>query len=451
MRKKSLLAAGIALGAGAYIATRRRSPRAVHQSGPNIVILGAGFAGLAVAEKLSSSRLATRIIVLDQHNYQLFTPLLYEAATCGIIPYDAALPVREWTSSRGIVFRQAEVAAIDMEERSITFSNDEHISYDNLVVALGSTTNFFGNDSAREHAFPLKTMEDGIALRNHVIDTLEQAATEKDPRVRGELLTYVVVGGGATGVETAGALAALLRQLIPRNYPVLRGILWRVVVLESEGKLLGHMNNEMAAIALRELKAVGVEVRLNTRADEVAADHVKIGGEIINTQTVIWATGVRVPEVVSQMAAEHSHGGSVVVNEFLQIKGHPEAYAIGDNAHFVDPETQKPVPLLAATAMQQGKVAALNIIRALQGRPLRAFHYHNLGNVVSVGQRSGVAEIGGKIISGFSGWLAWRVVHLARLTSTRNKLATALDWSVGYFYEGDTARLDVKPASRAAA
>ncbi len=451
MRNKSLIAAGLALGAGGYLVARA-TPRSVPRSGPSVLILGAGFGGLAAAEKLSSLACRrARITVLDRHNYQLFTPLVYQAATCGIVPYDAALPIRQWTTSQGILFRQATVAAIDLQARAVRLEGGEQVGYDYLVVALGTTTNFFGNRSAREHAYPLKTMEDGIAIRNHILDTLEQAAATNDYRRRGELLTYVVVGGGATGVETAGAIAALLTRLIPRNYPVLRGARWRVLVLESECKLLGHMSDEMAKIALRELKSGGVEVRLSTRAEQVTAEDVKTGaGEVIRTRTVIWATGVRVPDVVSHLDAEHSHGGSVTVNEFLQVKGHPEAYAIGDNAHFVDPRSHKPVPLLAATAMQQGKAAAANIARALRARPQRPFHYRNLGNVVSVGQRSGVAEIGGRIISGFAGWLAWRVVHLARLTSTRNQLATALDWTVGYFYEGDTARLDVQPRPKAA-
>ncbi len=398
MRNKSLIAAGVVFGAGAYVLSHPASPRPVSSSGPRVLILGAGFGGLAVAEKLGSlAGRRARITVLDRHNYQLFTPLLYQAATCSIVPYDAALPVREWTSSHGIVFRQAGVAAIDLEGRAVRLDDGERVGYDYLVVALGSTTNFFGDESAREHAYPLKTMEDGIAIRNHIIDTLEQAAATEHSATRSELLTYVVVGGGATGVETAGAIAALLQRLIPRNYPVLHGARWRVVVLESEGKLLGHMNDDMAKIALRELTAAGVEVRLSTRAEQVTAEDVRTGtGEVIRTQTVIWATGVRVPDVVSQLNAEHSHGGSVTVNEFLQIKGHPEAYAIGDNAHFVDPQSHKPVPLLAATAMQQGNAAAVNVARALRARAQRPFHYRNLGNVVSVGQRSGVAEIGGR-------------------------------------------------------
>jgi NADH dehydrogenase len=263
-------------------------------------------------------------------------------------------------------------------------------------------------------------------------------------------MTYVVVGGGATGVETAGAIAGLLRLVIPTDYPSLRAVEWKVVILEAGPKLLGHMSHEMARLALAEMKNAGVEIRLNTRAASVTGDQVATdSGEILRTRSVIWAAGVRVPDVISAMPTKHGHHGSIVVDEYLRISGDSHAYAIGDNAHFVNPQTGKPVPLLAATAMQQGETTGANIVRTLRNKPLRSFRYRNLGNVVSVGRRSGVAEIGGRVIGGFAGWVAWRVVHVARLTSMRNQLATALDWTVGYFYDVDTARLDLT-AKRAA-
>ncbi len=456
MRKRNVVFAAAAAGAGAYwVAKNIRKPLPASPSGPHVVILGAGFGGLATAGKLVRSRRGIRITIVDRHNYHLFTPLLYQAATCGIVPSDAVFPVREWTGRHGVSFRQATVTGIDLD-RKIVHLDSGGLAYDVLVVALGSTTNFFGNQSASTHALPLKTMEDGVAIRGHIIDTLEQASATIDLSARRDLLTYVVVGGGATGVETAGAIAGLMSQLVPAEYPNLRREDGRVVLLEAGSKLLGHMSAEMAAVALRELNNAAVEVRLNTRADEISGDGIvaqNVGDSSalhIAARTVIWTTGVRVVDVVAEIAADHSHGGSIVVDQFLKVQGRNDVYAIGDNAHFVDPQTHRPVPLLAATAMQQGEAVATNIGRGLRGAAQKAFVYRDLGNVVSVGPRSGVARVGGRIFAGFTGWLMWRVVHIARLTTTRNKLAAALDWTVGYFYDADTARLEVRPTSKAA-
>jgi NADH dehydrogenase len=452
MKKTSLAAWGAgALGGYAMLRLLISGPVELPASsrGAHIVILGAGFGGLAAASRLSRFADQLCISVIDQHNYHLFTPMLYQAATCGIVPSDAAIPVRRWSGQKRLRFRQGTVQQIDLDKKTIHLSHSD-LRYDFLVLALGSTTNFFGNDSARRNALPLKTLEDGVLVRNHVIDTLEAAAVSSDAQQRRDLLTYVVVGGGATGVETAGALAGLLREVLRTDYPVLRGEQWRVILLDAAPKLLGHMGEEMASIALRELKAAGVTVRLKTRAEEVTAEYVvTASGEKISSRTVIWATGVRAPEVVTSVAASHSHHGSILVDEYLRIQGRTDAYAIGDNAEFVDPGSKKPVPLLAAAAMQQGEAAAENIVRQLRGRPQKPFHYRNLGNVVSVGTRSGVAQFGGKVLSGFTGWLAWRAVHLARITNMRNQLATALDWTMGYFYDVDTARLDLGPTKAA--
>lgn len=455
MKKKTLVAAGAAASVGAYwMAKKVRAAKRPSRTAPHVVILGAGFGGLTTASKLMRvARGRVRVTIVDRHNYHLFTPLLYQAATCGIVPYDAVFPVRQWTGRHGVQFRQATVTRIDFENKTVHLDSG-NISYDFLVIALGSTTNFFGNQSASAHALPLKTMEDGIAIRARIVDTLETATAASDKRH--ELLTYVVVGGGATGVETAGAIAGLLSELIPADYPSLRREEARIILLESGSKLLGHMTKEMADAALGELRNAAVDVRLNTRATEITGDWVKADNSgdgsslCFPAHTVIWTTGVRVPDIVAQISTSHSHGGSVVVDQYLRLGGRRDVYAIGDNAHFVDSQTHTPVPLLAATAMQQGETAATNIARAIRGTRQRPFRYRDLGNVVSVGPRAGVARIGNKVIRGFAGWLIWRVVHVARLTSTRNKIAAALDWTVAYFYDADTARLDVEPKSKAA-
>lgn len=450
MKRSTILALGAGSLAGFAAARTYESSRKVRLSaaGKHVVILGGGFGGLSAASKLTElAGDQLQITLVDQHNYHLFTPMLYQVATCGVVPYDVAIPLRSFTGPRGIRFRRATVQNVDFDRRSVKADSGE-ITYDYLIVAMGSTTNYFGNESAREHTLPLKSLEGGVAVRNHVIDCLEQAAqiTNKDEQRR--LLTFVVIGGGATGVETAGALADAVRNLIPRRYPTLNRNDSRVIVIEAGPKLLGHMKREMAQIALRELKNAGVEVWLNTRAKNVSNGNIETeSGQSISAATVLWATGIRASDVVSDLKANHGRGGSIAVNEFLQTS-HPEVFAIGDNA--AAESGSKSVPALAAAAMQEGHAAATNIIRVLQNKSPIRFRYKDLGSVVSVGHRVGVAEIAGRVVGGFSGWLAWRVVHLARITSFRNKLATVLDWSTGYFYDVDTARLEVTARDKAA-
>ena len=451
MKRSTILAlgAGGLAGFAAARACKKGHKARLSSTGKQVVILGGGFGGLSAASKLiEMAGGQLRITLVDQHNYHLFTPMLYQVATCGVVPYDVAIPLRSFTGPRGICFRRATVQNVDFEKK-IVQTDAGAVTYDYLVIALGSTTNYFGNESAREHTLPLKSLEGGLAVRNHMIDCLEQAAqiTNKDEQKK--LLTFVVIGGGATGVETAGALADAVRNLIPRRYPTLNKNDNRVIVIEAGSKLLGHMKSEMAQIALQELKKAGVEVWLNATAKNVSKGNIETeAGQSISAATVVWATGIRANDVVSEIKTDHGKGGSLTVNEFLQIPGHAEVFAIGDNA--AAESRDESVPALAAGAMQEGHAAARNIIRMLQNKEPIRFRYKDLGSVVSVGHRVGVAEIAGRVIGGFSGWLAWRVVHLARITSFRNKLATVLDWSTGYFYDVDTARLEVESREQAA-
>jgi NADH:quinone reductase (non-electrogenic) len=354
--------------------------------------------------------------------------------------------LRQGTGRKGVDFRRANVSGVDFSGRRVLLDDGE-VAFDYLVIALGSTTSFFGNEAARQHAFPLKQLEDGIAIRNRVVDMLEQASTTTDSALRASMLTFVIVGGGSTGVETAGALADLLQRIIPADYPELDVHQIRVLVVDTEPKLLGHMSSRMAEVALRELRNMGVEVRLNTTAGAVEAGRVTLSdGETVSAQTIIWATGVQAPEVVAKLDLPHGPKGSLLVDEYLQVRERLGIYAVGDSAHIENRRTHEPVPLLAATAEQEGRAVARNIARSLSGRRQRPFRYIDLGNVVALGHSSGVALIGGVLIDGFAGWLGWKLVHLAKITSFRNKLATALDWTMGYLYDDDTARLEIEPA-----
>ncbi len=448
-------AAGI-IGAGVYVALKasqlRRMPQAPSPEGPRIVILGGGFAGLTAARSLRR-RLGDRgkILLIDRHNYHLFTPLLYQVAACGVDPYDVAYPLRQFAGRQGVAFRSSTVTGIDLDTRRIHLEGGEE-QYDYLIIALGSTTNYFDNQSAREHALSMKSLEEGVALRNRVLEMLEQAAASSDPAERQLQLTFVIVGGGATGVEMAAALADLLHQAVAIDYPNLKPTRPQVVVVESEAKLLGHMSDAMAAVALDRLRAKGVQVWLNTKAKEVGPDYLETeGGQRLGARTIIWAAGIRAPDVVAGIKAPHGRGGSLLVDRYLQVEGYSGVFAVGDNAHAGRPDGKHSVPLVAQAAVQEGEAVAENVARAIEGRPQKPFHYRELGNVVSIGQGQGVAEIGGIVMDGLFGNLFYRLVHLARITGFRNRLATAVEWGVGSIYGEDTTLLDLVPAREAQA
>jgi len=438
----------VAAGAGAYAAARveqgrmrRRLAARAPAGAPRVVVLGGGFAGLQAVKDLAA-RLAgrARIVLVDRRNYFLFTPMLYQAAMGGVTFRDIVHPLRRLVARGGAQFCRAEVEGVDFNARRVRLDSGE-LAYDYLVVALGSTTNYFGNDAVRAHTLPLKQIEDAIAIRNRLVDMLEDAAIENDPAKRRAMLTVAVVGGGATGVETAAACAALFRRIIPRDYSNLDAREARVVLVEATPKLLGHMGAEIASIALAELRKMGVEVLLNVSAQSAGPGVLTLsGGRAIEAGTIVWATGVKAPEAVARMEAPHGPGGSLAVDEFLRAPGCAGVYAAGDSAYIAG------LPLLAAVAMQQGEAVARNIARAIEGRKPVAFRYRNYGEVISLGPKAGAAEVRGTVINGLAGWFMWRVVHLARLTSFRNKAASALDWTAGYITEQDTTRLEVKPS-----
>lgn len=441
------LAAGAAgLAAYALIRATRSGqppPSARARTGPRIVVLGAGFAGLAAARKLSVGAPDARILLVDQHNFHLFTPPLFQVATSAVDPYDIASPVRAFASGRGIEFRQGTVTGIDFPAKEVCIA-DGTLHYDHLIIALGSTSNFFGNHAAEQHAFPLKSLGDALTLRHHVLAVLDRASRASSAEERQALLTFALVGGGSTGVETAAALADLLKRVVPAEYPGLDPRDVRVLVIESHGKLLGHLGDRLAAIALSKLRDLGVEVWLNTRAESVGAGSLSTeDGRTVKAETVIWTAGVRIPDAVAQLHATHGHAGSLAVDEYLRVQGHSDVYAAGDNAAFEAPWAPHGVPLLAQAAIQEGEAAAANLIRALRGQQPTPFHYRSLGNAVSFGRSEGAVEVGGIVLDGIIGGLGWKLIHLVRMNDPRNQFGIALDWGLNLIQEPDTSRLDL--------
>jgi NADH dehydrogenase len=341
----------VGIGAAALALRGRRATHAAPQlpdSAPHVVILGAGFGGLTAARTLVE-RLGgeTAITLVDRNNYHLFTPLLYQIAACGVDPWDTAQPVRAIVGSDGITFRQSTVRSIDLDARMVHL-DDGMLAYDYLIIALGSTTNFFHESSAERHALPMKTVAEALAIQDRVIGAFERVATLADGDERRRLLTFVVIGGGATGTELTASLADLLYDVLPPQYPQIDFATVRLVMIESEDRPITTMAEKLGSAALNRLHAQGVETILGTKASAIGADYVQTDkGETIPTATPIWATGVRANDVAANLPSAHGKGSTLTVDGYLRLPDYPEVYAVGDNAAYTRPDTHDLAPMLA--------------------------------------------------------------------------------------------------------
>lgn len=395
-----------------------------------VVIVGAGFGGLRVAHRLRGA--PVRVTVIDRHNYHTFIPLLYQVATAGLEPEEIAQPVRrilrDAANSR---FRLATVTAVDLKRR-LVISDGDSLTYDYLVLAAGSVTNFFGMESVAGATSALRELDDAESLRDRVLTALERAANEDDPARAAELMTIVIVGGGPTGVELAGALAELHRHALPRDFPELD--LWaaRIILLEAAGTLLPGMPAPMQREAKRQLLRMGVEVRLNTAVSNADEGGVTLkGGEQVAAGAIAWVAGMRASPLAEALPVERDAAGRLVVGESLQLPGYPQVYAIGDIAHVGHPN-RPPHPMLAPVAIQQGNHVAANILRQIAGKAPRRFHYRDRGTMVTIGRSAAVARIYGLSLSGFVAWVIWLTVHLVWLIGFRNRALVLVNWAWNY-------------------
>ena len=396
---------------------------------PRVVIVGAGFGGLQCAKALRGK--PVDVTLIDRNNYHLFTPLLYQVASSLLNPSDIARPVRAIFRGTGNVrFRQGEVTGIDFDGRTIRTADGEAIGYDFLVLAAGSTTNYFGMADVEERALGLKDLPEALELRNHILGCLERAAATTGDEQRA-CLTCVVVGGGPTGVEYAGALSELARLVLPEEYPELTGNALRVVLIEGLDEVLPPFAPKLGRAARQELHRKGIEVRTGVRV--TGADSARLAlsdGSSIEARTLVWAAGVRPSPLAAIAGGEHSRSGRLVVDEQLRTRGREREFAIGDIASFE--QDGKEVPMLSAPAMQQGRLAAANIVRAIEGRPLQPFRYRDRGSMATIGKNDAVAELGMLKLTGFAGWLLWLTVHLYYLIGFRNKVLVLFGWALNY-------------------
>ena len=402
-----------------------------------VIVVGAGFGGLACARKLDGR--PVEVLVLDRHNFHLFTPLLYQVATSLLNPSDIAYPLRAiFRRSRNVRFRQATVSEVDAKRKVVRTATGEEFDYDTLVIATGSANNYFANSSLAHHTLGMKTLAEAMRLRNHVLSCLELAARAPADEERRAWLTFVVVGGGPTGVEYAGALAELLRMVLGRDYPELDPALARIVIVEGLERLLNAFHPKLGTYAASELRDRGIEVRTSTLVDSAGDDHVVLrGGERIDTRTVVWSAGVRPTDPLGE--TERGRSKRISVDEHLCVPGVENVYAIGDAAG--------ELPMLSPPAMQHGRYVA----RAILGHAQPPFRYVDKGTMATIGRRAAVADVRGLKLKGTLGWLAWLFVHIYYLIGFRNRAAVLASWAWDYIRRDRPIRLILRSEADAVA
>lgn len=401
---------------------------------PRVVIVGAGFGGLSCARKLDGK--PVDVTLLDQHNYHLFTPLLYQVATGLLNPSDIAYPLRTvFRHSPNVRFRQARVEAVDFEAKVVCLSGGDRLAYDYVVLATGSIDNYFGNQAVADMAISLKGLPDATRLRNHVLICLERADGTSDHEARRALLTFVIVGGGPTGVETAGALAELMDIVAGKDYHTIPRTETHIVLVEGTDRLLGAFSQHLGGYARRILERRGIQVLTNTLVKDANQHSVTLAdGTMIASETIIWSAGVRPNDVTRSESVPHSRNHRIELDPQLRIHGAEGAFGIGDVA---SPEIGSggQLPMLSPPAMQEGRYVAQAIIDQVRGvHATRApFHYLDKGTMATIGRNAGVTHLpGGLEFTGLLGWGTWLVVHIYYLIGFRNRISALLSWAWDY-------------------
>jgi NADH dehydrogenase len=405
---------------------------------PRVVIVGAGFGGLSAAQKLAGA--PVDVVLIDRDNYHLFQPLLYQVATAGLSPADIAAPVRAIVGRYdNITVLLGEIERVDTAKREVQFGTRQ-LAYDFLVLATGARHAYFGHDEWERFAPGLKRIEDATEIRRRILLAFELAECEVDAAERRRLLNFVVVGGGPTGVEMAGAMAELARRALARDFRHIDPRAARIVLVEAGPRVLPAFPESLSEDAKRRLARLGVEVRTGAPVTAVDGDGVVAGGERIESRTVIWAAGVAASPAAKWIGAEADRAGRIKVAADLTVPGHPEIFAIGDTALSLD-ANGNPLPGVAPVAKQQGQYVARVIRARLTGKEIGAFHYRNYGNLATIGRKAAVVDFGWLRLRGFVAWLIWTVAHIYYLIGFRNRIAVALDWLWAYFTFQRGARL----------
>jgi NADH dehydrogenase len=408
---------------------------------PRVVIVGAGFGGLAAARRLAGK--AVDVTLIDRRNHHLFQPLLYQVATAALSPADIAAPIRSiFANAANVRVLLDEVIGIAPTHKCVTLARSGPLDYDWLILATGARHSYFGREGWARHAPGLKSIEDAIAIRRRVLLALEHAETETDPRRRRELLTFVVIGGGPTGVEMAGAIAELARRTVSRDFRTITPQCSRVVLVEAGPRILPSFPPELSAKAEQSLRDLGVEVLGHAPVSEIARDLVIVGRERIAARTIIWAAGVQASPAAQWLGAEHDRQGRIFIEKDLRVPQHDRIFAIGDTAN-VPGMDGRALPAIAPVAKQQGQCAADQIL----GRCSGPFTYRSFGNLATIGRKRAVIDWGSHQQSGFFAWLIWSVAHIWFLIGFRSRIAVGLSWLWNYLTYQRSARLITGDAS----
>ena len=405
---------------------------------PRVVIIGAGFGGLAAAKKLA--RQDVNVTVIDRTNYHLFQPLLYQVATAALSPADIAAPVRAILSkSKNLEVILAEVQSVDVAAKKIK-TTDMEIPYDFLILATGARHSYFDHNEWEKLAPGLKSLEDAIELRRRLLMAFEYAEKVTDEAARKAAMTFVIIGGGPTGVEMAGAIAEIARYTLAKDFRHIDPSQARVILIEGEPRLLASFPEDLSASAMKQLVDLGVEVRTGARATNLTEAGLQVGDEFIPCRVKVWAAGNNASFVGKTLGVPVDRVGRVMVNDDLTIPGHPEVQVIGDLANFSH-QTGQPLPGVSPVAMQQGRHAARNILRIIQNRKPQRFRYWNKGSMATIGRNKAVADLNLIHLSGLPAWLVWLFVHIIFLVGFRNRLAVLFQWGWAYFTFNAGARL----------
>ena len=406
---------------------------------PRIVILGAGFSGLWAAKDLANA--PVEVWIVDKNNYHTFFPLLYQVAAAELTPGEVAQPVRTILWDRpNVHFVMANIDRIDLENHQVAYEENQ-IDYDYLVIALGSKPNYYQIPGAAENAFSLKSMEQALTLRNHILECFERASTTKDEILRKLLLTFVVTGGGQTGVEFAGAFSELIRGPLSRDYPEIAAQA-QILLFETNEQLLAGQPRALSTYTLKRLKKMNVKVFLKTPVELVTSTSLQYGGgQMLSTATVVWTAGVKGVAENNSWGLPTNHQGQIPVLPTLQVPGYNEVYCAGDLADMQENGTS--LPMVAQTAIQEGTWAAKNIARQVNGGAPQPFQYHDPGTISVIGRNAAAVNIHGIHLTGFPAWLIWLVVHLVNLMGFRAKLIAIIDWAFDYFFSVRGIRLIV--------
>ena len=412
-----------------------------------IIIIGAGFGGLAIAKAFRNKKID--VLLIDQNNYHNFQPLMYQVATGGLEPYSIAYPVRRiFRTCRNVTFRMAKVKSVNLEKNRLKTSIG-FIKFDYLIIATGSQNNFFSFEAIKKKLFPLKSIPDALNMRSFIFQNLEKSLTKLHNESVEEVLSIAVVGGGPAGIELAGALAEMKRYVIPKDFPDLDTSKLSINLYQSPSKLLCSMSDEASQKSLEYLKKLGINVFLNSRVVDYDGDLLTLkDGTTFQTDTVIWTAGVKGAPIAGLTEDSIVGGNRIAVDEFNMVLGTEAVFAIGDVAANITDQNPKGLPLLAPVAKQQGKHLAKNILNLIKRKPLEPFIYKNKGTMATIGRKKAVVDLPNWKFQGFFAWIVWMFVHIISLVGFRNRIVAFLDWMRNYFTYDRPLGLIIRPYKR---